>query len=180
MASTACLMPNSGLARHYTFAKVLGDLIYLGTAGGEICIFNIDGKVYKATMPVASNGLPSFEMHDNLLFVGSGDGKVKRLMIGEDGRWNLTHEAQLDSKIQSLYLNHDNSELIVGTLEGKIYRVRTEDLSFLLHTDTQIGGITDISFASNPKEFLSIDSRGVLKLFDLTTFRPVVSFSADR
>ena len=93
MASTACLMPNSGLARHYTFARVLGDLIYLGTTGGEICIFNIDGKVYKATMPISSNGLLSFDIHDNTLFVGSGDGKLKRLLIGEDGRWNLTHEA---------------------------------------------------------------------------------------
>ena len=93
MASTACLLPNSGLSRHYNFAQVIGDQIYLGTTGGEICIFNIDGRIYKATMPIATNGLLSIAIAKDTLFIGAGDGKLKRLTIAEDGRWNLTHEA---------------------------------------------------------------------------------------
>jgi cilia- and flagella-associated protein 52 len=47
-------------------------------------------------MPISSNGLLSMALSGDYLFVGSGDGKLKKLGIA-DGKWNLTHEAQLDS-----------------------------------------------------------------------------------
>lgn len=43
-------------------------------------------------MPISSNGLLSISLVDNFIFVGGGDGKVKKLNIA-DGKWSLTHEA---------------------------------------------------------------------------------------
>lgn len=63
-----------------------------GTSGGEICIFSIFSRIYRATMPISSNGLLSMAIVDDFAFVGGGDGKVKKLNI-EAGRWSLTHEA---------------------------------------------------------------------------------------
>jgi len=97
-------------------------------------------------MPISSNGLLSVAFIDNHIYVGSGDGKIKKLNVA-DGRWNLTHEAQLDSKVMSLCCSIDGKELIVGTIGGKLYRVLSDDLSFLLHTDAHTGGINDIHFS---------------------------------
>jgi hypothetical protein len=43
-------------------------------------------------MPISSNGLMAICQIDNDVFVGGGDGKVKKLNIG-GGKWTLTHEA---------------------------------------------------------------------------------------
>ena len=49
--------------------------------------------------------------HDGLI-IGSGDGKLKKL-VGGDVRWNLQTEAQLRGPIVSISASH--KELIVGT-----------------------------------------------------------------
>jgi WD40 repeat protein len=133
------------LQRNYTFSTIIGDLLYAGTSGGEICIFSISSRIYRATMPLSSNGLLSLAMLDNYIFVGGGDGKVKKVSI-EGGKWNMTHEAQLDSKVVSIALSNDTKELIVGTNGGKLYRMLTNDLSFMLHSDAHTGSINDLEF----------------------------------
>ena len=67
-------------------------MLLAGTSGGEICIFSILSRIYRATMPISSNGLMSIAIIDDYIFVGGGDGKVKKMSIG-GGKWNLTHEA---------------------------------------------------------------------------------------
>ena len=69
-----------------------GDTLLAGTSGGEVCVFSIYSRIYRATMPVSSNGLLSIAIIDDFLFVGGGDGKVKKLSIA-GGKWNMTHEA---------------------------------------------------------------------------------------
>ncbi len=54
-----CQLPNTGLNRTYTFSQANGDVLLLGTTGGEICIFSIYNRIYRATMPLSSNGLLS-------------------------------------------------------------------------------------------------------------------------
>lgn len=63
-----------------------------GTTGGEVCLFSIYSQVYRATMPLSSNGLLCMAILDANIFVGGGDGKIKKLST-DDGKWNLTHEA---------------------------------------------------------------------------------------
>jgi hypothetical protein len=119
-----------------------------GTSGGEVCIFSIYSRIYRATMPLSSNGLLSIAILDqDTIFVGSGDGKVKKLNVAS-GKWTLTHEATLDSKVVSLTISTDKKELAVGTHGGKIYRMLVNDLAFMLHTDAHSGSINDISFGN--------------------------------
>lgn len=175
------MLPNTGLVRVYTFGHTVGESLFLGTMSGEICIFNLDTKIYKATMPIGSNGLLTMKMLGNLIFVGVGDGKLKRLVISDEGSWNLTHEAQLDSKVVSTSLSPDGNELLVGTREGKIYRVLTADLSFLLHTDAHSGAINDLHFDKERSDmFLVIDDNGFLKLWDLNTYKSMLTCSSGR
>jgi hypothetical protein len=76
-----CTLPNTGLTRNYTFANIEGDLLFLGTTGGEICLFSVSNRVYRATMPISSNGVLCATFLNGFIYVGSGDGKVKKLLI---------------------------------------------------------------------------------------------------
>lgn len=173
LTQTPCTLPNTGLTRTYTFATIRDDMLYLGTTGGEICLFNIEAKVYRATMPISSNGVHSFAANKDSIYVGSGDGKLKKLLVS-DGKWNLTHEAQLDSKIVSICLSHDKKEMLVGTQGAKIYRVIEEDLSFMLHTDAHSSQINDLSFSlKRSDQFLCVDDSGVVKVWDLSVYKSV-------
>ena len=146
-----------------------------GTSGGEICIFSIYSSIYRATMPISSNGLFSLALADDFVYVGSGDGKVKKLSIAA-GKWSLTHEAQLDSRVVSVCLSNDKKELIVGTSGGKLFRMLTADLSFMLHTDAHTGCINDLSFPPNRSDqFLSIDENGAVKMWDLSEYKSILT-----
>jgi len=120
-------------------------MLLAGTTGGEMCVFSIGQKLYRASMPLTSNGLICGCVHGDMLFVGGGDGKIKKVNLA-GGAWTLTHEAALDSCVMSMNLSNDKQELIVGTKGGKLYRVLTNDLSFLLHSDAHVSTINDISF----------------------------------
>ena len=148
-------------------------MLFTGTTGGEICLFSISCAIYRATMPISSNGLLCMALQGDSLYVGSGDGKLKRMNIA-DGKWNMTHEAQLDSKVMSITVSQDGQELIAGTVGGKLYRVLTTDLSFLLHTDAHTGSINDCFF--HPKrsdQFVSIDENGISKIWDLSEYKSI-------
>jgi WD40 repeat protein len=152
---------------------ISGDTLLAGTSGGEVCLFSVYSKIYRATMSISSNGLLSIALIDDFIFVGGGDGKVKKLNIAS-GKWSLTHEAQLDSKVMSIAVSPDKKELIVGTSGGKMYRVLTADLSFMLHTDAHTGCLNDIVFGTDRSDrFLCIDENGAVKMWDLSEYKSI-------
>ena len=121
-------------------------------------------------MPLTSNGIICGAVDSDFLYVGGGDGKVKKVALA-GGQWTLTHEAQLDSRVMSVNLSNDGQELIVGTEGGKIYRVLTNDLSYLLHSDAHSSCINDLSFGTDSNIFASIDASGALKTWDLSEYK---------
>ena len=43
-------------------------------------------------MPLTSNGILCGCVNENMLFIGSGDSKIRKVNL-EGGQWTLTHEA---------------------------------------------------------------------------------------
>lgn len=123
-------------------------------------------------MPLTSNGILCGAVDNDFLYVGGGDGKVKKVALA-GGSWTLTHEAQLDSRVMSVNLSNDGAELIVGTEGGKMYRVLTNDLSYLLHSDAHAGRIRDVSFGADSNTFATVDELGALKTWDLSEYKPL-------
>ena len=149
------------------------------TNGGEICLFSIYSQTYRATMPLSSNSVLSIALMDDKIFIGGGDGKVKKISTDE-GRWNLTHEVQLDGKVTSLSLGLDKKELIAGTSKGKIYRMLKGDLSFMIHTDAHFSTINDVNFGANNNEFVCIDETGIVKIWDNSEYKTLFTTSGGK
>jgi len=80
----------------------------------------------------------------------------------------------------SVNLSNDGKELIVGTISGKIFRVLTNDLSFLIRSDAHSACINDVSFGSDSNSFVAIDELGNLKLWDLSEYKSPVTLTPAR
>lgn len=57
--------------------------------------------LFKAAIPVSNNGVLSLALCGDVLFVGSGDGKLKRLK-GFETKWALEMEVPLNGSITSI------------------------------------------------------------------------------
>jgi hypothetical protein len=67
-------------------------MLLCGTTSGEICIFSVFSSIYRASMPVSSNGIICGTVEGVNLYVGGGDGKLRKLSMAT-GQWTLSHEA---------------------------------------------------------------------------------------
>lgn len=123
-------------------------------------------------MPLSSNGVCCAALQGDFLYVGAGDGKIKKISLVNNA-WTLTHEAALDSKVVSINLSPNGQELIVGTAQGKIYRVLVNDFSYLLHSDSHFSTINDLCFGADSNQFVAIDEGGLIKLWDLSEYKAV-------
>ena len=152
-----CQLPSTGLLREYNCALIFNDTLYAGTKGGEICIFNIFSRIYKGCVPVSAHGIWSLLMVEDCLYVGGGDGKVKKITTAEGG-WSVLSEVQLDGKIMALSPAIDNKEILCGTSNGTLFRLLTADLSYMVHSESHIAAITDLAFGFGVNEkFATID-----------------------
>lgn len=52
-----------------------------------------------------------------------------------------------------------------------MYRVLTNDLSFLLHSDAHMSTINDVAFGSDSNNFVTVDESGALKMWDLSDYK---------
>jgi hypothetical protein len=114
-------MPSGGLSRTYYSAMLSGDNEFMlcGTSVGDMLVFNLVNSVYRASIPVCSNGVISLAVNpDNGdVFAGGGDGTLKKL-TGRDMRWELHGETRLDGMIVSLSIMAGNTEMLAATDRG--------------------------------------------------------------
>jgi len=130
--SNAVNMPSGGLSRTYYSAMLSGDNEFMlcGTSVGDMLVFNLVNSVYRASIPVCSNGVVSIAVNYDTgdVFCGGGDGTLKKL-TGRDMRWELHGETRLDGRIVSLSIMAGNTEMLAATNKGTQYRVLLDDLS---------------------------------------------------
>lgn len=168
-------LPSSGLIRNYTCAKIdpTGQYFYAGTTGGEVCIFNIPNKIFKATLPVSNNGVYSLAVLKDSLIIGSGDGRVKKL-VGEQTKYVLDKEILLEGRIMSLAVSADNAEILVGSSNGRILRTLVADLSTAVSSEGHVEHIAGVAFQKGKTDiFATIDVSGVILVWDINTLNVV-------
>lgn len=199
------ILPSSGLVRIFTSALYDPNInsLYLGTSGGEICVFSMDNLIFKMSFNAVNNGVVSivFSFSENCLFVAGGDGRIKKLFRESINTNNIKHsvvqEIQFNSKISSLCLAPDSKETICTLINGYIYRVLTSDLSYTLHSVSHTNNVNDVCFIrktrtnsqknssniaglSNINEkCFTIDDLGNLFLWDLNEFNVKGKFKND-
>ena len=160
-------VPSSGLARDYLCACLssTGDELIAGTTVGDLVVFKLQPqKVYRASVPVCSGGLRAVVAGmDGLVFCGGGDGSVRKLR-GDDLRWSLLTEAQVEGAVTSLAPVANGRELLVATAAGRVYRMLTEDLSCALVAVGHTNKVSCVAFGTRSDVFASGTCDGNLKV----------------
>jgi WD40 repeat protein len=165
-------LPSTGLVRNFTsaFYDPSVNALYLGTSGGEICVFSMDNLIFKMSFNAINNGVTSivYLTNENCLIIGGGDGRIKKLYREGVNASTLKHslilEIQLNTKISSLCLAADSKELVCSLANGYIYRVLTNDLSYTLHSISHITNVNDVCFINKAgnKSQKNVGQRGGL------------------
>jgi len=189
-------LPSTGSNRNFTcgvYDKSI-NCLFLGTSGGELCLFAIENLIYKYSFNVINNGvsalilIPGSEENNfqTSLIIGGGDGRVKKIMRQGDNLNNLkniiTNEIQLSGKITSLSLLSDKKEAVCSTSTGHIYRILTSDLTFTLHSVSHTASVNDITFNNYGKindKCFSVDDSGNTYLWDLNDFNLISYVNGD-
>ncbi len=164
-------LPSSGLVRTFTAAITSdNDELIIGTMAGEFCVFNNASKVYRANIPVSSNGVLSLCSRSGYIFAGAGDGSIKKY-YGKDLSWVLDGEVVIQGRVISLSLRSDGRELIAGTDGGKIYRINAANMEASLHSQCPIASVNAIAFGRLNDLFGTVSSDGTLSVWDLGDYK---------
>jgi len=171
MASDDCSLPSSGMLRDYTAGTLDHSLQYLhaGTTTGDLCVFDIRSQIFRASVPVSSGGLKAMAQHGEYVFIGSGDGSLKKLM-GHDLNWGNVLETQLQGAVNSLEVCDGGASLLVGTSEGIIYKVATETLVATVLSASHVAAITCVAFGTRSDIFATGSKDGNVRVWDLSDY----------
>ena len=166
-------MPTGGLSREYAVCTVTADGAYVlaGTTVGELMVFSLEGMVYREAIQLVGHGLLSMALHPvtGELFVGGGDGMVRKV-TGSDTRWSVQQEVKVRGCVVSLSISPDGQELLAGTQDGKIYRVRCDDMGVSEYCSSHVAPVAATAFGSRSDIFATTGADGRVCVWDLSDF----------
>jgi len=179
---TFAMPPGGGITRTFNTVDFSEDrvFVYVGTTGGEMLTFRRDTEVFRACIPVCTNGVQGLvvlpeEAGGGVLCAG-GDGTITRL-DGWDMTWRLAMKAKLDAPVNSISLSANRTELVVGCASGSVYRCLAKNLASQIVCEGHTSPVTAIAFnapetslnsgGASSLIFASGTEAGELRLWDL-------------
>jgi len=156
-------LPSAGLVRTY-FCNVKdesGKWYFSGTSGGELCVFDMDNKLFKASVQVGTTSITTLAMVQGQLLAGLSNGHFFKLQ-GKECVWNVVGKLELQCAILNITSNNQTGTVFVGTEDCTIYFVDVKNWKVSVFSSGHSGPIVDMAIKgdSNGGHFASIDSQG--------------------
>jgi hypothetical protein len=89
--------PTGGLIRSYNCVDLSNDrvFVFVGTSSGDVLIYRRDTVVFRASIPVCTNGVQDLlTLPDDSVVLGGGDGNFVRI-VGQDMVWQKLQEVRI-------------------------------------------------------------------------------------
>ena len=174
MKLTPYAMPSGGgLIRTFTTVDVSADecSILAGTTAGEMMVFRIDSGVFRACIPICTNGVQSLAaLPDGGVVLGGGDGSVKRLE-GSDMAWHMALETTVDSGVKSISLSTNSRELIIACSSGSVLRCLADTLVSSTVGVGHTSAVTCIAFSKEGGSIFATGTKsGDLRVWDVSDY----------
>eukprot|EP00927_Polykrikos_kofoidii_P038705 TRINITY_DN33117_c0_g1_i1.p1 TRINITY_DN33117_c0_g1~~TRINITY_DN33117_c0_g1_i1.p1 ORF type:complete len:626 (-),score=90.66 TRINITY_DN33117_c0_g1_i1:168-2045(-) len=175
LQSEAMQFPSSGLQRKHVCGLTRGDFLLTGTSAGDMCVFSLRTKVFRAALPICNNGATCIAQSGDVVFVSGGDGRVKAVR-GEDTHWDVLVENVLETGSVALTPSADGAELVCGTRNGKLWRLLSSDLTATLQSFSHTAEVTDLAFGSGSSDAVcSVSQAGEVVVIDLSDYIPIAN-----
>ncbi|CAM9394301.1 unnamed protein product, partial [Discosporangium mesarthrocarpum] len=137
------------------------------TSTGDFIMVDMRTRTVGKAIPAARLGVLSLLCHPEGVVVGGGDGTVTLF----DRRSRDFAQAGLRGGVVAMSFSPDRSEVAAGTDQGKIYRLRMDDLSFLMVSESHCGPVTCISYAQGVSDrFATASADGTLRIWDASDY----------
>jgi len=175
--SEAVQFPSSGLQRKHVCGIVYAGFLITGTAAGDMCVFSLQARVFRTSLPICNNGVSSIARSGDILYIAGGDGRVKAIR-GNDTVWDVLAENVLEASICSLTPAADGQELVAGTRNGKLWRLLSADLTATLQAASHTGEATDVAFGSDSDVVCTCSEAGEVILWNLSDYMPMMTSSS--
>ena len=161
-------LPSSGLVRQY-YANIKDETdkwYFAGTAGGELCIFDMENKLFKASIQVGSTAITTLAFCGGYVLAGLGNGHLFKLQ-GKDTVWNIIGSLELQSAVQNITV-HSTGAVFVGTEDCSIYFINLKEWKASIYTSGHAGGVTDMDLVGSSQQgmFATVDTRGTTIVWD--------------
>jgi WD40 repeat protein len=166
-----------------------GQFVFVGTSSGEMMVFRRDSVVFRACIPVCTNGLQELvTLPDDTVVCGGGDGTFTKL-YGRDLTWQKVQDQRLDhSMVKSMSLIGDGRNILVSCASGAVYRCATDNLQPSLLNVSNTSAVTCIAFpvTSYPPSssviyyFATGTKSGEIRMWDLTDYACVAALKVPK
>jgi len=164
-----------GLIRDYRDACVspCETTLLLCTSVGDVNVYSIQNHLYCSSFPICSGGAWAIERFGPFIFVGGGDGTLKRL-CGSNSTWRLDAECSLEGRITSITSTGDD-KLLVGTDSGLVYQTDPNTLQIITTIRSETSGLVAVAFRKSCSiRFATLNENGVVRVWDLANYAVLV------
>lgn len=174
LSSEVVQFPSTGFQRKHICGVVADEFLITGTSAGDLCVISLRAKVFRAALPVCTNGVTGIAKCGDCLIAAGGDGRVKALQ-GNDTQWDVLAENCLEAGIMALAPSADGQELVCGTRNGKLWRLLSSDLTAALQSASHTGEVTDIAFGPDSDVICTASDTGEIFITDLSDYMPIAT-----
>lgn len=174
-------LPSAGLSRTYLCnAKDATNRYYFsGTKGGELCVFDVDQKLFKASVQIGNTGITTLDMVDGYLLAGLSNGHFFKLQ-GDGVVWNVIARLELQSAILNISSHPTTKAVFVGTADCSIYFIDLANWKASIYSSGHTSAVVDLDVKGdiNSGHFASIDRKGATIVWErngnqmMNTFLP--------
>lgn len=165
--------PSGGLIRSMLSIALSEDrvFVFVGTGSGEVMVYRRDTLVFRACIPICSNGVQDMVvLTDGQVVCGGGDGQVVRIR-GRDMAWQKVKEQRLESAVRSLSSCTNNLEMLVSCASGAVYRMLLSDFTYNPLTISNNSAVTCIFCSTqNLSYFATGTQSGEVRVWDLAEY----------
>lgn len=158
------------------------EFLLLGTESGEVVVFSVGSKIFRAAFPISTNGITALtQAPDGTVLCGCGDGNIK-ILVGADRQWKVVAESEVTGGISSVscFGYPSLQELLCCTSSGRLYHCLFElpekephpvSLSLTEIDCSHTGVVTCSSFGTKEADVVATGSSdGRVRLWDLNNY----------
>ena len=171
---TFTMPPGGGIIRYFTCIDVSFDGVFcfVGTTGGDVLIFRKDTCVFRACLPMCTNGVRGVvALPKNQLLCCGGDGSVHKLE-GSDMSWQRLETTNVqEGGVTSVSLSANKSEVIIGTSAGAVMRMMLAGLEHFSVGTSHTSEITCVAFGTESSNLFATGTyQGELRVWDIADY----------
>eukprot|EP00938_MAST-03A_sp_MAST-3A-sp1_P001212 g1212.t1 len=156
------------------------EFLYAGSSSGDVSVIMVKRNGVITSFQACRVGARTISTSECRVYIGGGDGTVTVWSKREDyyGKISFlkTHSVQVEGSVTSIDLRQDESEILVGTAAGFVYRIRlshdkSNEARVELVCENHCDEVTDVAFShENSDRFVTCSRDCTIRVWEAADY----------